>query len=272
MILIGMFQGAVLFAGLALGFNAVVFTQTNWGFLFLMTTIGSMIGLLLGLLLRNAGLVHPWMLPLGSIVVMTIVGILALAFDFFIFGIERMHWRGLASLSLVSSAPGLVVGWIMAQQFADNRVAGSQDHQERFPGRASDSPSASPSPARAPLPPMNHPSDFDQIVNQRLATILSEEVRHFPPGVEVESLRGLQDAPGHLCVSATISERGQALKLHLICPPDYPDAPPQLIVEQIDRLQGTSQEIQYRSRVIAHWGRNNRLRDVVEEVYRAFRS
>jgi hypothetical protein len=271
MMLIGMFQGALLFAGIALGFNAIVFTQTNWGFLVLMTMIGALLGLLLGLLLRNAGLAHPWMLPAGSIVVMLIVGVLAMAFDFFIFGLDRMHWRGLASLSLISSAPGLVVGWILAQQFTDHLITTSQGGEQRFPSQAPASPPAY-SPPRAPIPSMNTPSDFGRALNERLAKILNEEIRHFPPGVEVEPPKGLQDAPGHLCVSAAISERGQTLKLYLICPPNYPDIPPQLIVEQVDRLQSISQERVYRSRVIEHWGRNNRLRDIVEEVYQAFRS
>lgn len=266
MILIGMFHGAMLFAGLALAFNTLAFTTTNWGFVLLLTFIGAMLGLLVGVLLRNAEPANAWALPLGSVAVAMMVGILAMAFDFFIFGASDMHWRGTVSLSLISSAPGLIVGWIIAQQFAGDRLVDASGQAARSPGVRLPPVRIS----REPLPPVQCASDFHAIRKQQLARILADEIGQFPSAVQVSSPEEVRGTGGNMCVTATLAGRGQMLKLYLICLPDYPDAPPQLVVERIDQLQGTSSEVQYRSQVVQHWGRNNRLHEVVEEVSRDF--
>ncbi len=271
MVLIGMYQGAMLFAGLALAFNALVFTSTNWGFIILLTFIGAILGLLAGILMRSATLDNVWALPTGSLVVALTVAIFAIAFDFFIFGVDRMHWRGIVALSLISSAPGLIVGWILAQQFAGDRPVGTPAQAERF-STARDPADRAPtfSSPREPLPPTSDSSDFSAIRSHQLERTLKSEVSQFPPDVQVGPPEEVRGSGGDMCVTATLSGRGRKLKLYLICAPDYPDDPPRLMIEQIDQLQGTSSEVRYRSQVIQQWGRNNRLRQVVEEVYRDF--
>lgn len=271
MVLIGMYQGAMLFAGLALAFNALVFTSTNWGFIILLTFIGAILGLLAGILMRSATLDNVWALPAGSLVVALTVAIFAIAFDFFIFGVDRMHWRGIVALSLISSAPGLIVGWILAQQFAGDRPVGTPAQAERF-STARDPADRAPtfSSPREPIPPISDSSDFSAIRSHQLERTLKSEVSQFPPDVQVGPPEEVRGSDGDMCVTATLSGRGRKLKLYLICTPDYPDDPPRLMIEQIDQLQGTSSEVRYRSQVIQQWGRNNRLRQVVEEVYRDF--
>lgn len=263
MILIGFFQGALLFAGLSLAFNTVAFTSTNWGFIFLLTLIGAVLGALVGIFMRDAEPANSWAIPLGSILVAIVIGILAMAFDFFIFGSEKMHWRGIFALALISSAPGMVVGWVLAQQFSEGAPSSRPSPSNR---------SVRPSPAarREPLPEMRTSSDFQNVQQQQLERLLQAEIERFPSGVQVVPPQPV-GASGNMCVTATLNGRGQTLKIYLVCTPDYPNEAPQLLVEQIDRLQGEAgREVQYHSQVIRQWGAGNQLYQVVDEIYQHF--
>jgi len=268
MILIDVFQGAMLFAGLSLAFNVVAFTSTNWGFIFLLTMIGALLGALAGALMRSAEPANVWALPLGSMTVAMIVGIFAMAFDFFIFGVDKMHWRAIIALSLISSAPGLIVGWILAHQFSVG-----DGHQPsispRFPG-VSDVRQPMPPALREPLPVVQTQADFHRVRWQQLEQMLQAEIRQFPSGMQATASQPVGDSD-NVCVTATLNRRGQTFKFYLVCTPDYPDEPPQLLTEQIDRLQDSAgQEVRYRSQVIQQWGPGSRLYQVVDEVYQVF--
>jgi hypothetical protein len=270
MIFIGMFQGALLFAGLALTFNVIVFTSTNWGFILLLTIIGAALGTLAGFLLHGSAPANVWALPLGSVLVVILVGVFAMAFDFFIFGSDQMHWRGILALSLISSAPGLVVGWILGQQLPESGTLGLSTPTSRFPDSARlSNPQSTFPPPREPLPLMQSTSEYQDIRSQHLVRTLGVELGQFPPDISSSPPQPVGSS-GSMCVTATVSGRGQQLKLYLVCTLDYPQEPPQLMIEQIDQLQGTSSQVSYRSQVIQNWRPNNRLYEVVNEVYQYF--
>jgi hypothetical protein len=273
MVIIGMFQGALLFAGLALAFNVLVFTSTNWGFIFLITLIGAVVGTFIGFLLRPSEPSNVWALPLGSLVVAMVVAIFGVAFDFFIFGDDNMHWRGITSLSLIASGPGLIAGWMLAQQFAGEEVAsggyysslsGSAEPSSR--SRSQQEPFA---PPRQPLPMAQNSAEIPHLQTQQLAQVLNSEISQFPPDVQVDAPQKVGES-SNMCVTAIVHGRGQMLKLYFVCSPDYPHEPPQLMVEQIDQLQGSSHEVRYRSKIIQNWNSNHRLYEVVNQIRHDF--
>jgi len=268
MVLIGMLQGAMLFGGLSLALNSVVFSSTNWGFVLLLTMIGAVLGALAGLLLRASEPVNVWALPLGSVTVAGVVGVLALAFDFFIFGGGKLHWRGIASLGLISSAPGLIVGWVLSHQFGtgvERQIAAGRGF---FGGR--DLTQAAPRAIREPLPVMQTTDDVRDARQQHLARLLQAEISQFPPALQVDAPQPVGDNE-RLCVVASLAGRGASYRFYMVCAPDYPNDPPELLVEQVDRLQNTGgQELRYFSQIVRRWTPDSRLYQVAEELYRDF--
>lgn len=264
LIIILALQGAVLFAGLSLGINAVFLQSTNWVFIVIMTTIGALLGGILGVLLHNNSPTGAWLMPVGSFIFAILVGGLAIAFDYFV-GPESMHWRGIAALMMVCSAPGLFLGWLIGQQ-----VSGSEDRSRvprRRRGRAeTDAARRRPSPV-PPAPTGGTENGSERLHRERLNRILQSETQEVAgignvSGVEVSDVQG---AGGSKCVTVTVPSQTETLQIYLICTPQYPAQPPQLMAE-VEPQHGRPREIEVDSEVIARWNEQNRLSDVVQEA------
>lgn len=265
LIIILALQGGVLFAGLSLGINAAFLQTTNWVFILIMTTIGTLLGGILGVLLHNNSPAGAWLMPVGSLISAILVGGLAVAFDYFI-GPESMHWRGIIALMMICSAPGLFLGWLIGQQ-----VSGSEDRNQasrRRRGRAEIG-TARRRPAPVPPAPMGGTGDgSERLHGERLARILQSETQEVAgirnvSGVEVSDVQG---AGGSKCVTVTVPGQAETLQIYLICTPQYPERPPQLMAEAVDPRHGRSREIDVSSEVIARWNQQSRLSDVVRET------
>jgi len=269
MVLVGMLQGAMLFGGLSLALTSLISATTNWGFVVLLTMIGAVLGALGGIVLRSSEPTNVWVLPLGSITVAMVVGIVALAFDFLIFGSHDMHWRAIVSLALIASAPGLMVGWVLAHQFAPDDREPQAFEGASFSGRREAS-QTTPYGVREPLPVIGSAEDARLARQQHLFRLLEAEASQFPSAMQVDAPQPLGDAQ-QLCLVASLTGRGASYKFYFVCSPNYPSEPPELLIEQVDRLQGSGgQELQYFSQVIQQWTPSSRLRQVAEELYQAF--
>lgn len=265
LILGGFLTGTLFFTGLGLGLNSLFFADTNEFFLVMMALTGGIVGGVLGLLLRGTEpLAQAWLVPAGSLLLACIVLGFSLAFDYFIFGPDpdAMHWRGLITLSLLSVAPGLWVGWMLAQQMSDEmetRALTWPEQGARIGQTAVTYPRSGPN----PLTPVGHRLNG----STRLEQQLRQEAATLPPFCRNTQVTAVQGLAGVMCVTTQLNTRQGSLQLYLTCGADYPSSPPQLQVENIH----TGVELLLRPLpILEQWQPGYSLEDVAREVVRLY--
>ncbi|MCB0209621.1 MAG: hypothetical protein KDJ52_09835 [Anaerolineae bacterium] len=264
MLIIGGFlTGALFFTGLGLGLNSLFFEDINPFFLVMLALTGGMVGGILGLLLRGTEqLAHAWLVPLGSLLLACIVLGFSMAFDYFIFGPDGMHWRGLITLSLLSTTPGLLVGWMLAQQLSDEletRVLTQPDQRTRVEQTTAPYTRSGPNPLIS--------SEYRLNGSTQLMLQLQQETANFPAYCRNTQITPVQGMAGVICVTTQLNTRQGPVQVYLTCETDYPHIPPRLQLENI--YAG----IELRLRplpILEQWRPNYGINEVIREVARIY--
>ncbi len=253
--ILGIFQGAALFAGFALGFNMLIYGHPNMVFVLVLMFLGVLVGAVVGLVVLKLDALSAMMMMGGSILTGLFFGLLVLAFDYLFFT-DSPHFEWIMTSVLLCTAPGVLVGWFISTQ-----LGGGLDG-----GRRSESPEEERgSPVRPDRPSVVRSSFSNDatVIDNRLQQEVQQLSREFD-NVQLDRVSG---TAGAQCVSLRLAARDRVYRLFLVCPPNYPYVAPQLMIEKINpRRPEQGEEVHYLSQTIIRWEQRATLVDIVHEV------
>ncbi len=259
---VGILHGAFFFAGIGLCLSLFL-PQLNWGFLISLTIIGTIVGAGFGLFMQSVASSQIWAIPVGSLLVATVVSGLFMAFDYFI-GPNTIHWQASLSLALLSTMPGLFIGWILAQQLdgkIESRPVSRSDREDLyFPVNSSDSQRR---PRAAPAVPMG--TDYNG--SDRLEQYLQREIVGLPPIFQATQIRPINNMGGAMCLMTRLQTRQGMLQLYISCDPDYPNSPPYV---QIENITAGVELLTPVLGMLNNWHPNCKISDITHEIARLY--
>jgi hypothetical protein len=257
---LGVFQGAALFTGFALGVSLLMSDEPNLVFVLVLAFLGALVGAVVGLVVLKFGSTNALIMMGGSILTGLFFGLLILAFDYLFFD-SSLHIEWVLVVMLLFTAPGILVGWFIATQL------GGEARQSVATNYSDSSTAREPVVRRPRLPTAPDAPFYDGLGGDVLGDRLQQEVQQLSQeygAVEVERVAG---TAGAQCVTLSLAARDRSYHLFIICSSNYPYDAPQLMVEKVNpRRPDQGTELHYSSQTIAQWNTRATLMDIVREA------
>lgn len=245
MIVFGALEGMLFFLGLGM------LISTKPIFLIIMVILGIVLGIAAGVFLgrQTQPDLYLW---IGPVLSAGCVLLLALAVNVLL-DESTLATRWLITVSLLATAPGMLIGWLLGRNSEQSRVGRSVVRVT--PGGGTE---------RLPTPP---------IEQGRLRHIMPITSQPHPTPLEAE-IQGLR-ALGNPVVSMLPNQQtaivlkvqgiGRTASIYSVCAPTYPTTAPTVMVE-IEDAYGQAQQVPVHSATLAHWAGQPMLVQVATEI------